>query len=121
MFASEVRMAVAELLADNRIEEGMRLILEYSRLQKMHASGGRTPMIMNLLKQYGVSARPLIPAMEEYVTFLEGEHPHTDKGRPSPQGFYRRQIPLVREAIDSIKSSNEAHTLISIEEYLDRE
>ncbi|MHC4248485.1 MAG: DUF6288 domain-containing protein [Planctomycetota bacterium] len=121
MFASEVRMSVAELLAENRIVEGMRLVLEYSKLQKMHGAGGRTPMIMNLLKQYEASAKPLIPAMEEYVTFLEGEHPHTDRGRPSPQRFYRSQVPLVREAIDSVKSSNEAPGLISIEEYLDQD
>ncbi|MHC4502480.1 MAG: HEAT repeat domain-containing protein, partial [Planctomycetota bacterium] len=120
MFASGIRMAVAEILAENKIEEGMELLLEYARIQKMHGSGERNRLIAALLKQYGAPARELIPAMEEYITFLEKEHPHTDKGRPGPQSFYRGQIPWIRDAMDSIKASDRTPELISIGAYLDR-
>jgi hypothetical protein len=118
MFASGVRMTVAELLAKNKIEEGMPLLLEYMRLQKMHGSGGRIPQIARLLKRYGASAKPLIPAMEKYVEFLQGEHPHTDGGRPSPERFYRSQIPVMQEIIEAIGTSDVSLELISIDKHL---
>ena len=74
---------------------------------------------MSLLKQYGAAAQTLIPAMEAYILFLEEEHPHTDMGRPGPEKFYRRQIPWIRDAIDSIKASKEKPELISIHEHLE--
>ncbi len=118
MFASGVRLTVAELLAKNHVEEGMPLLLEYMQVQKMHGSQRRNPEIMALLKQYGAAARELLPDLKAYLVFLEGEHPHTDRGRPGPESFYRGQIPWVRDAIDAIKASRETPRLTSIRPFL---
>ena len=120
MFASGVRMTVAELLAGNRIEEGMGLILEYSKRQKWHGSGARAARIMELLKKYGASAKAIVPKLEEYAAFLEKDHAHTYKGGPSPAGFYRNQLKAVREAIEAIRSSEERVPTVSIGEHLGR-
>jgi hypothetical protein len=118
MFASGIRETVAKTLADNHIAEGMPLILDYMRLQKPHGSGDRNPRITGWLTQYGAAAKPLLPAMESYLAFLEQDHPWTDKGQPPPASFYKGQVRHLKAAIESIRNATEAPELMSIKPYL---
>ncbi len=119
MFASGIRESVAKQLVDGNIVEGIPLILEYMKHQKPHGSGGRIPRIADMLKKYGASAQPYLPQMEEYLAFLEQEHPHTDKGQPAVGGFYKRQIPHMKEVIETIRNAKDGPELISIKEHLE--
>jgi len=120
MFASGVRQTIATILAENKVEEGMPLLLEYMKLQKPHGSGGRNKIIMDLLTQYGAAAKPLLPAMETYLAFLEQEHPWVDRGQPPPAHFYKNQVPHVKDAMDAIRAATNTPELVSIEKHLQR-
>ena len=118
MFASEVRQDIATILAENKVEEGMELLLEYMKQQKQHGSGKRNKIITDLLKQYGAAAKPLLPKMEKYVEFLKIDRPWIDTGQPPIDSFYKGQIPYIEETIKVIKESKEKPQLKSIAPYL---
>lgn len=119
MFASGVRTTIASILAENKVEEGMDLLLEYMKLQKRHGGGGkRNILITDLIKSYGANARPLIPAIETYIQFCEQDRPWTDVGQPSAEGFFKNQVPHLKDTIKVIRESKETPELISIKSHL---
>ncbi len=116
----EVRMIVARLLAENRVEEGMPLLLELMRTQRGHGAGNRHAQIMDWLVQYGTSAHAVLPALEEYLAFLEQDHPWVDRSRPGTEGFFRAQIPHVKQAVEAIQAAQAGGPMTSIAPYLEQ-
>jgi len=107
MFASEIRVAVAQLLAENRVEEGLDLLLEYLKVQKGHGNRDRTKKIVPLFRLYGATARMVLPQLEEYLKEWES-------GRNPPADV----IDVIRETIDAIKSSKTEVETVSIKQRL---
>lgn len=107
MFASGIRLTVAGLLADNHIEEGMALLLEYVKYQKGHGNRERTKQVIPMLKQYGVHAKRVLPQLEAYLKEIESQ--------PTPPPDL---IVVLQETIDAIRASKEDVEMVSIEEYL---
>ena len=107
MSASGIRLAIAGLLADNNIEEGIDLLLEYLKVQKGHGNRDRTKKIVPMLKQYGVHAKRAIPKLEEYLKKLESER------RPPAD-----VIAVIRETIDALRATRQEVELESIREHL---
>ena len=98
----------------------MPLLLEFMKTQRMHGSGGRQGQIMDWLVQYGSQAQTMLPALEEYLAFLEQDHPWIDRGRPETEGFYKSQIPFVKEAIQAIQTADTGVEMKTITPYLEQ-
>lgn len=115
---SNARADIAKLLAENKIEEGMTLLLQYMNRQRPHGAKPRLRMVTDWIKSYGAAAKPMLPALEEYLAYLKQDHVHKDITRPSRKPFYRSQIPYIEEAIESIQNATETPETISIQEHL---
>ncbi len=64
MFASGVRVAGLDLLAEHRIKEGMPLCLEVMEIDKW-GKGDRIPQCLKALAKYGGAAKPLLPQLRQ--------------------------------------------------------
>ncbi|MFT7173587.1 MAG: HEAT repeat protein [Paracoccaceae bacterium] len=64
MFASGVRLAGLELLANHRIAEGMPLCFEVMQITKW-GKAARIPRCLNALKKYGAAAKPMLPKLKQ--------------------------------------------------------
>jgi HEAT repeat protein len=113
MAASSSRMAFAEYLAENKIEEGLELLVQYIKLQKWHGCETRTPRILALIGKYGVHAKRIVPDLEEHVRYLTRIAETKGDGRG---GGARRQIPLVQKGIAAIRQLTTEPELISIKQ-----
>ncbi len=108
MFADQVRIAGLQVLADNHIEEGIEVCVDYLRNQNPWSSENRTPELLKILMQYGSHAKSTIPSLTELAdTFSKGE--------PSfPKQLSLRKEKDVRAAILAIEASTETPKLIKI-------
>jgi hypothetical protein len=107
MGASGIRLTIASLLSDNKIEEGIDLLVEYLKYQKGHGFAERTEKIFPMFKLYGARAKRVLPQLEAYLKKVEsGRNPSRDL------------IEVIRETIDAIKASTERVETISIKDYL---
>lgn len=118
MFASGVRLTVAQTLAKYHVEEGVPLILGYATKQNGWGSNNRSPQIIGLLKQYGASAQPMLPEIDKYLEYVRGKTPRNSDGSLSNKDLYGSQIAPLTEAMESIRTSKDKPELRSIKPYL---
>jgi hypothetical protein len=105
MFADGIRLGGCALLSKHRVEEGMRLCVQYAREQNPWSSQNRTPEIMKLLVAYGSHAKPLIPELEALADYFAQDEPDF------PKNLMKMKADSVREAIEAIRNSTEAPEL----------
>ncbi len=97
MFADGIQMAGLELFAQNRIEDGIELLVDYARNQKKHGSQKRIVDVMKWLKQYGAHAQRVIPQLESMAIYFEtGEEDF-------PKRVSLEKAKVVRETIMEIE------------------
>ncbi|MDB4652646.1 DUF6288 domain-containing protein [Akkermansiaceae bacterium] len=64
MFASGIRLAGLDILANHRIKEGMPLCFEVMEIQKW-GKAARIPRCLNALASYGGAAKPMLPKLKQ--------------------------------------------------------
>lgn len=104
MFASGIRMKGLNLLAKHRIKEGMPLCIKTMDIEGW-GKRYRIKRGLQILRQYGGAAEPVIPLLEDLEKRLKN---HREAKRLKPQ------IELVRETIKYIKSDKNPPELRSI-------
>ena len=110
MFADGIRMSGLELLTKYQINEGIELLVDYSRNQKKHASEKRILKVMEMLKAYEAHGKRVIPQLEAVANYFENEE------KDFPHHLSLRKAEFVRETIASIEVSIDEPKLI----YLNR-
>ncbi len=113
MRAHESREGIVEILAENRIEEGIDLLVYYLGHQKWHGTDQRAARLMGMLMKYGVSAKQAIPGLETHLRNLA----EIEKVKDIRYWDAKNQQPVIRKAIEDIKQLKEKPNLISIKEY----
>ncbi len=112
MFSNLIRTGGLELFSKHHVSEGIDLLADYARNQKLHGSMVRLGPVMDMLKNYGVHAQRVIPHLEETIHYFENdEH---KKGYPQKNSLMKAEI--VRKAIKAIKVSKQRPKLIQISE-----
>ena len=106
MFADGIRMSGLELLTKYRINEGIELLVDYSRNQKKHASEKRILKVMEMLKTYGAHGKRVIPQLEAVANYFENEE------KDFPHHLSLRKAEFVRETVASIEISIDEPKLI---------
>ena len=102
MFADGIRLSGLELLAQHQIKEAMPLCIEVMELDRW-GTGKRIPKCLNALKHFGSAAEPLLPKLAPLQKHLDGKRRKSDKDR--------KQLELLHETIESIKSDTESRPL----------
>lgn len=108
MFADEIRVEGLRLLAEHRIEEGMKALVDYTRDQNPWASEKRTPELMKILKTYGKHAQSLIPELHKLADYFEKDE------KDFPRELMRLKAQTLRQTIADLEASNETPDLIRI-------
>jgi len=106
MFADGIRMSGLELLTKYRINEGIELLVDYSRNQKKHASEKRILKVMEMLKTYGAHGKRVIPQLEAVANYFENEE------KDFPHHLSLRKAEFVRKTVASIEVSIDEPQLI---------
>jgi hypothetical protein len=119
MFASTIRQDIAQILADNKVKEGMSLLVEYFKVQKGHGSRDRSKFIAEQLYKYGASAKPILPELEACIDYFKQPREHVDRGQPGPGDMYKARGSWVVSVIKNIKESKDTPALVSIRPYLE--
>lgn len=104
MFASGVRIAGIELLAEHRIREGMPLCLEVMEIDKW-GKARRIPQCLDALGKYGSAARPMLPQLRQLEKDLVAHREARN---------LQAQIGQLRSLIDDIENATETVELRSI-------
>ena len=108
MFADGIRVEGLRVLAQYRVEEGIRACVDYIRGQNPWASEHRTPELTKILVSYGANAKSVVPELERIAAdFADGEPDF-------PRDLSRQKAAAVREAIREIQASNDRPELIHI-------
>jgi hypothetical protein len=108
MFAAQVRLEGLRVLADNRVEEGIKACVDYLANQNPWASEKRTPEILKILEQYGAAAQPFIPQLEAIAAdFADGEPDF-------PNRLSQQKADNVRATIANLKAATTQPDLIKI-------
>jgi hypothetical protein len=110
MFADGIRMSGLELFAKHRINEGIELLVDYSRNQKQHASEKRIVKVMDMLMTYGAHGKRVIPQLEAVADYFENEE------KDFPRHLSLGKAELVRETIKKIENATETAELRSIDD-----
>lgn len=116
MFASEIRTAGLNAMADNHIKEGLDLSVWYLVHQKPHGSPSRIPVALDAILKYGGHAKRVIPDLEKaYDYWVAWRKPGRPIGPKDPAN-------LIRKTIDKIKALPDKPTfeLISIANKIDK-
>ena len=99
MFANTVRTNGLRVLSEHHIEAGIQATADYLTTQNPWASEKRTPEILEILLNYGASAKPAIPTLERAIAFFEAGEVDF------PKKFSLQKAEAVREAIRKIETS----------------
>jgi len=102
MFANQSRMKGMELLAENKIEEGIDACMHWLTHQNHWASEKRTPVLLEILLRYGVHAKRTIPVLEKLAEEFDAGIPHY-----FPKHLSQRKAEYVREAIEKLKATDD--------------
>lgn len=109
MFADAIREEGLSLMAEHRVQEGIRACVDYTRTQNPWASEKRTPRLMGILLKYGAHAKPMIPYLQKIADdFAAGEENF-------PKKLSLEKAAVVRDAIRQIEASDDLPELIHIE------
>ena len=115
MFASEVRLAGIELMAEHHVKECMTAAVSYLSNQKFHGNTNRAEKVLQILvDEYGAQAAAVIPDLEKSIAyFKEGPGVH-------PMGGGDFIADKIREAIKAIQAKPpEDWKLVSIADQLE--
>lgn len=110
MFESQIRLAGLQLLAKNRIKEGMDAAVYYMRHQQAWASEKRLPQIIDILYTYGAHAQSVTDDMEKVAEYYDGGEFNY------PKHLSKQKAQVVRDAIAKIKASTDKPDLRSMKE-----
>ena len=108
MYADEIRIEGLRVLSNNHIEEGIQPCADYILGQNPWASEKRTPEILKILLTYGSHAKAAIPTLERAAIFFEVDE------KDLPKTLSLRKAADIREAIRTIKASNDRPKLIRL-------
>lgn len=105
MFADEIRVEGVRLMAEHRVEEGLRACVNYARDQNPWASERRTPELMKVLLSYGTHAKSVIPELTQLADYFEKHE------KNFPAHLMKQKAESVRQTIAAIESSTESPEL----------
>jgi hypothetical protein len=105
MFASGIRLSGCELLAKNRIREGMDFCLQIMNIEEW-GKRNRITQCFNILQSYGGAAKPLLPQLRKLEKDLLA-HPEATT--------MKEQIDQCRETIRKIENATETIELRSLD------
>lgn len=108
MFADGIRMSGLKLLTKYRINEGIELLVDYSRNQKKHGSEKRIVKIMEMLKAYGTHGKRVISQLEALANYFENEE------EDFPNHLSLRKAEFVKETIAAIEVSIDEPKLVDL-------
>ncbi len=108
MFADTIRVEGLELLAKNRVTEGINACVKYTRDQNPWASQERTPKLMKILLSYGAHAKAIIPELAKIGDYFDKDE------KDFPRQLMTMKAKCVRETIAAIEASTEAPALIPL-------
>lgn len=108
MFADGVRVEGLRVLAENRIEEGIKACVRYTREQNPWDSQERTPELMKILLLYGARAKVVLPELKELADYFAKDEPDF------PAELMARKARCVRETIAAIERATEAPELVKL-------
>ena len=108
MFADGIRVEGLRVLAKNRIEEGLAALVHYARHQNPWASEGRTPELMQILRQYGGRAKAVLPELRALAEYFDKEE------RDFPRKLSLQKVQSVRETIAAIEVATEMPELVRL-------
>lgn len=99
MFASDIRTAGLQVLADHHIKEGLDLAAWYVRYQKTHGAPRRIPAAIDAILKYGPHAKSVLPQLESHLEWYASR-------RRKPDDPVREDEPvaLIRNAIETIRA-----------------
>lgn len=111
MFAAKMRQTAVRLMAENRIKEGLPVIVKLIRNSRYH-SDPRVPNLLPLLPNYGAHAKKYIPQLQEAVAFY----------KTAKRGDSAKIVQSLNETIKKIKAEKYPadFDLISIAELIDK-
>jgi len=108
MFADGIRVSGLQILAQQRIKQGIESCVNYIATQNPWGSEKRTVLILKILLTYGAQAQPCIPQLESLAADF-------DDGEPNfPRQLSKQKANDVREAIKTIQASTEKPELIDL-------
>ena len=108
MFADGIRMSGLKLLTKYRINEGIELLVDYSRNQKKHGSEKRIVKIMEMLKAYGTHGKRVISQLEALANYFGNEE------KDFPNHLSLRKAEFVKETIAAIEVSIDEPKLVDL-------
>lgn len=107
MFAEEIRVAGVQLLAKQRIREGMKICVDYARNQNPWGSESRMAEILGMLRSYGTAAKEVLPELRQLLAYCRTEEDF-------PEDCKKRKAAAVEEAIAFVESAKKTLELRSI-------
>lgn len=108
MFDGQIQGAGLGLLSKYRIEEGIEMIADYTRLMKPHGSQASLPAYLALLNNYGAHAQRAIPSLEKSIHYFENEE------KDFPKALSLQKAEMVRKAIEQIKAAKDQPELLKL-------
>ena len=108
MFSDVIRMRGLELFTKYRIEEGLELLVDYSRNQKKHGSEKRIFKVMEMIKSYGTHSKSMISRLESVAVYFETEEENF------PPRLSLKKASVIRETISEIKALVDQPKLIHL-------
>lgn len=108
MFADTIRVEGLRVLAEHRIEEGIRACVQYARDQNPWDSQERTPQLMKVLLRYGARAKPVVPELRKLADYFENDE------QDFPRELMLVKAKCVRETIAAIEAATDAPELVRI-------
>ncbi|MBM3960684.1 MAG: HEAT repeat domain-containing protein [Planctomycetes bacterium] len=108
MFADGIRVEGLRVLAKHRVEEGIAACVHYARHQNPWASEGRTPELMQILRQYGGRAQAVLPELRALAAYFETEE------KDFPRQLSLQKAQSVREAIAAIAAATDMPELVRL-------
>jgi hypothetical protein len=105
MFADEIRVEGVRLMAEHRVEEGLRACVNYARDQNPWASERRTPELMKILLSYGTHAKSVIPELTQLADYFEKHE------KNFPAHLMKQKAESVRQTIAAIENATESPEL----------
>lgn len=108
MFDGQIQKAGLELLSKYRIQEGIVMIADHTRLMKPHGSQKSLPGFLALLNNYGAHAQLAIPSLEKSIHYFENEE------QDFPKALSLQKAEMVRKSIEEIKAMTDRPQLLKL-------
>jgi hypothetical protein len=109
MFADGIRISGLKLLANHRVEEGLKLSVDYIIHQQKWASEHRIKEQLPILLRYGTHAKAVIPPLEAFAITLD-----RDGENDFPRHLSKQKAQDIRETIAQIKAATDTPELVKL-------